>query len=208
SSRGGRFRCGGNRSTPHPAPAAHIRRTPRSCPSGPPHCAGHDAACGVLPFVVEASVALVSAALDCLLLLHRDRRVCRPAGNGRLRLWCFGCRTSDRGDWLRHLNLYDAAVRADPTFGQDVALVDPALHTNPPERRMRLRKAVVDIRSECVARDPALGVGFFFNDSAPTEAPGNSHADTERAPLHRPLHSLLDGAAKSDAALQLVGHGT
>src|SRR6185437_15584144 len=92
-------------------------------------------------------------------------------------------------------------------LGEDVALIDPALHADAPKRGVRLGDAVVDVRAERVARHAALGVGFAARHLGPAEAARDGDAHADGAALHGPLHRLLDRAAEGDAPFELVRDG-
>src|SRR5262249_44042052 len=87
-------------------------------------------------------------------------------------------------------------------LGHDLALVDPDLHADPAEGRLRLTGAVVDVRTDRVQRDTALRGALDAAHPAAAEAAGaldlhavgaGAHRRGERA-LHRPpeAHTVLE----------------
>ena len=88
-----------------------------------------------------------------------------------------------------------------------VALVDPHLHADPAERRLRLEEAVVDVSAQRVQRHPTLAIELRAAHFGAAEAARALHPDA----LHlrraeRGLHRLAHGAAEAHAVGQLLGH--
>src|SRR4029079_117658 len=88
----------------------------------------------------------------------------------------------------------------------DVAAVDPGLHADRAERRLRDRAAELDVRPERVQRDAALALPLTPGHLRAAEAAGDRDADALRAGLHRPGDRLLQHLAERDAPLELLGH--
>ncbi len=87
-----------------------------------------------------------------------------------------------------------------------VAVVDPHLHADDPERRLGLRRAVVDLGPERVQRDPAFAVPLAAGHLGAAEAAAALHPDALGAGAHRRLHGPAHGPAERHPAGQLLGH--
>src|SRR5207244_905048 len=79
------------------------------------------------------------------------------------------CRTGD--NWRDEVLLH-ATVRS--TLGEDVALVDPDLHTDSAEGGVCFCEAVVDVGAEGVAWNATLRVGLAAGHFGAAEAAGDS----------------------------------
>ena len=79
--------------------------------------------------------------------------------------------------------------------GHLVAVVDPHLHADRAERRLRGRRPEVHLRAERVQRHPALAVPLLAAHVGTAEAPRARHAHAQRTGAHR----RLDGAAHRPA---------
>src|SRR4249919_901885 len=88
---------------------------------------------------------------------------------------------------------------------EDVALVDPDLHTDAPERGARFGLAVVDVGPEGVQRNPAFAVPLLAAHLRPAEASTALHPDALGPRLHRRLHGALHRPAERHAPRELVG---
>src|SRR6202022_2215700 len=94
--------------------------------------------------------------------------------------------------------------------GEDVALVDPDLHADTPERRARLGLAVVDVGPQGVQRDAAFAVPLLAAHLGAAEAPAAGapaalHPDALRTGLHRRLHGALHRPPERHPPRELVG---
>src|SRR3712207_9539118 len=69
-------------------------------------------------------------------------------------------RRPPRSTLFPYTTLFRSQVHPAEALGHDLALVDPALHADPPERRARLVEAVVDVGAHGVQRDAAVGVAL------------------------------------------------
>src|SRR6185503_16139437 len=70
-------------------------------------------------------------------------------------------------------------------LGHDLALVDPDLHADPAEGRLRLDEAVVDVRADRVQRDAALGVALRAAHLRAAEAAAALNLHAVGAGAHR-----------------------
>src|SRR5690349_17811783 len=95
-----------------------------------------------------------------------------------------------------HGRLLGDLVLGRRLVGEDVALVDPDLHADTPERRARLGLAVVDVGPQGVERHPAFAVPLLAAHLGAAEAPAALHPDALRTGLHRSLHGALHRAAE------------
>src|SRR4051812_13020385 len=105
-----------------------------------------------------------------------------------------------------HRGLLGDLVLGRGLVGQDLALVDPDLHADAPERGAGLGVAVVDVGPQRVQRDAALAVPLLAAHLGAAEATAALHPDAEGAGLHRGLHRSLHRAAEADSTRELVGH--
>src|SRR5699024_297520 len=88
----------------------------------------------------------------------------------------------------------------------DLAVIDPHLHADPPERGARLVETVVDVGTQRVQRNPALPVELrpgHFRSAEPARA---LTPDPLRATAHRRLHRLAHRPTELHAARELFGH--
>src|SRR6185503_17852183 len=104
---------------------------------------------------------------------------------------------------LRGLHLGE--VGAGVALGHDLALVDPALHADAPERGPGLVEAVVDVGAHGVQRHAAVRVALGARHLRAAEAAGNLDLAALRARAHRARERALHRAAERDAVLQLLG---
>src|SRR5436190_8573235 len=95
----------------------------------------------------------------------------------------------------------DAAV----TLRHDLALVDPDLHADPAEGRLRLDEAVVDVRTDRVQRDASLGVGLRPAHLGAAEAAAALDADALRTGADARRERALHRSTEAHAVLQLLG---
>src|SRR5438128_7138359 len=86
---------------------------------------------------------------------------------------------------------------------QDLAFVNPALHSDNSVCRVRLRESVVDIRAQRVQRQPALQVPFGPRDFRPVQTAANANLDSFRPEPESRIHRLSHRAAESDSLLEL-----
>src|SRR5690606_35843976 len=110
-----------------------------------------------------------------------------------------------RGLADRHRGLLGDLVLDHALVGEDVALVDPDLHTDATGGGLRLAEAVVDVGAQRVQRDPTLAVPLGAGHLGPAEATGALDPDAERPGLLRVLHRALHRSTEGDAAGELVG---
>src|SRR4051812_28133775 len=96
-----------------------------------------------------------------------------------------------------HRGLLGDLVLGRGLVGQDLALVDPDLHADAPERGAGLGVAVVDVGAQRVQRDATLAVPLLTAHLGAAEATATLHPDAERAGLHRGLHGTLHRAAEA-----------
>src|SRR4029450_5304992 len=89
---------------------------------------------------------------------------------------------------------------------EDVALLDPHLHADPPGGGVGLTEAVVDVGPERVQGDPALAVPLGTGHLRPAEAARALPPDALGTGLLGVLHGALHGPPESDPAGELVGH--
>src|SRR5207244_1668545 len=94
-------------------------------------------------------------------------------------------------------------VEAAVTLRHDLALVDPDLHADAAECRLRLYEAVVDVRANRVQRDTALGVGLGAAHLGSTQPSAALNADALGAGADPGRERALHRAAKADPVLQL-----
>src|SRR4051812_28454253 len=104
---------------------------------------------------------------------------------------------------LRRFHLGEVGARV--ALGHDLALVDPALHADAPERRARLVEAVVDVRAHRVQWDAAVRVALGARHLRAAQATGDLDLAALRAGAHRARQRALHRAAERDAVLQLLG---
>src|SRR3954453_8108867 len=104
---------------------------------------------------------------------------------------------------LRGVHLGEVGARV--ALRHDLALVDPALHADAPERRARLVKAVVDVGAQRVQRDAAVGVALGACHLGAAQAPRDLPLAALRARSHGARERALHRAAERDAVLQLLG---
>ena len=89
--------------------------------------------------------------------------------------------------------------------GEDVALVEPHLHTDASGRCLGLAEPVVDVGSQRVQRHPTLAVPLGPAHLRATEAARALHADAECTVLLGGLHRTLHGPSECHPAGELVG---
>src|SRR3954471_4890072 len=184
----------------------------------------------LVPVELRRLVVLTRAALDLLFLgeetlelgvglLHEGRRFAElpvPARGlvhgsrlvGRTAATAAGtdhATPGARGFADGHRGLLGDLVLGRGLVGEDLALVDPDLHADAPERGARLGLAVVDVGPQRVQRHPTLAVPLLATHLGAAEATTALHADAESAGLHRGLHRALHRPAKADPAGELVG---
>src|SRR5207244_3380995 len=104
-----------------------------------------------------------------------------------------------------HGRLLGDLVLGRRLVGEDVALVDPDLHADAPERRARLRLAVVDVGPQGVQRHPAFAVPLLAAHLGAAEASAALHPDALRTGLHRRLHGALHRPPERHPPRELVG---
>src|SRR5205085_9453548 len=100
-----------------------------------------------------------------------------------------------------HLGEVGAAV----ALGHDLALVDPALHANAPERRPGLVEAVVDVGAHGVERHAAVRVALGAGHLGAAQAPGDLHLAALGTGAHRTGERALHRPAERHAVLELLG---
>src|SRR5262249_26084850 len=86
-----------------------------------------------------------------------------------------------------------------------LALVDPDLHADPAEGRLRLGEPVVDVRPNRVRRHATLGVALGAAHLGAAEAAAADHLHAVRAGAHRGGDRALHRAPEADAVLELLG---
>src|SRR4051812_20016651 len=87
-----------------------------------------------------------------------------------------------------------------------VALVDPDLDADPPERGPRLVEAVVDVGAQRVQWHAPLAVELRPGHLGAAETARALHPDALGAALQSRLHGLAHRSAERDPARQLLGH--
>src|ERR1700716_4170029 len=87
---------------------------------------------------------------------------------------------------------------------QDFALEDPDLDAAGAERGERGRHPVIDVGAQRVQRHAAFAIPFHTRDFGAAETARAVDANALGAKAHRRLHRALHGAAKRDAALELL----
>ena len=90
-------------------------------------------------------------------------------------------------------------------LGHDLALVDPDLDADAAEGRLRLGEAVVDVRTQRVQRDAALGVGLRARHLRAAEAAAAGDLHALRAGADRRRERALHRTAEAHAILELLG---
>src|ERR671935_223247 len=93
----------------------------------------------------------------------------------------------------------------DEALRHDLALVDPDLHADPAEGRLRLDEAVVDVRPDRVQRDAALRVRLAATHLGAAEAAAADDLDPVRAGADRGGQRALHRAPEAHAVLELLG---
>src|SRR5664279_809123 len=106
---------------------------------------------------------------------------------------------------LRGGSIEVGQVSAGVALGHDLALVDPALDTDAPERRARLVEAVVDVRTHRVQRHATVGVAFGAGHLGAAETSGDLHLHALCAGAHRARQRALHRPPEGDPVLQLLG---
>src|SRR5205085_4600261 len=93
----------------------------------------------------------------------------------------------------------------DEALGHDLALVDPDLHADPAEGRLRLDEPVVDVRANRVQRDAPLGVGLAAAHLGTAEAAAADDLDPVRARADRRRERALHRPPEADPVLEVLG---
>src|SRR5215207_4221705 len=96
-------------------------------------------------------------------------------------------------------------VGAAVAGGHDLPLVDPALDADAAEGGARLVEAVVDVRTQRVQRDAAVGVGLRAGHLGAAEAAGHLDAAALGAGAHGARERALHRAPEGDAVDELLG---
>src|SRR5262249_40866349 len=98
--------------------------------------------------------------------------------------------------------LRDALV----ALGHDLALVDPDLHADAAERRLRLGEPVVDVGTDRVQRHAALGVALRAAHLGSGQPAAALHLHALRPGANRRGQRALHRAPEADAVLELLGN--
>src|SRR5882757_10775926 len=88
---------------------------------------------------------------------------------------------------------------------EDLALEDPDLDAAGAERGERSRHAVIDVGAQRVQGNATFAIPFHARDFGAAETARAVDTNAFGAKTHRRLHRPLHGAAKCDAALELLG---
>src|SRR5262249_49649384 len=96
-----------------------------------------------------------------------------------------------------------AGARSVVALRHDLALVDPALHADHAEGRLRLRLAVVDVGADRVQRHTSLRVHLAPAHLAAAEPSTRGDLDPLGARPHRRGQRALHGAAEAHPVLEL-----
>src|SRR5206468_3995152 len=96
-----------------------------------------------------------------------------------------------------------AAGHALETLGHDLTLVDPDLHADAAEGRLRLGEAVVDVRADRVQRDTTLRVALGAAHLGTAEAAAAPDLDAVGARANRGGKRPLHRAPEADTVLEL-----
>src|SRR6185503_2769386 len=86
---------------------------------------------------------------------------------------------------------------------ENLAAVDPNLHTDLSKRRLGFGKTVIDVRAQSVQRKLSLQVPLAACDFSPVQTTTDLHLDSLRAKPQRLLDGLSHRASKRDALLEL-----
>src|SRR6185369_2415218 len=86
---------------------------------------------------------------------------------------------------------------------ENLAAIDPNLHTDLPKRRPRFGKTVIDVGTERVQRQLSLQVPLAASDFSAVQTPTDLDLDPLRAKPQRLLDGLSHRTSKSDALLEL-----
>src|SRR5205085_3368585 len=153
---------------------------------------------------------LVGTALGLRGLGSRLRRI-RLRESDLLRLGLVGDEGAGGGTAARRTARRHAGHRARACAlglllgrGDLVAVVDPHLHADLPERRLRLRGAEVHFRAERVEGHPSLAVPLAARHLRAAESSPALDADTERAGTRRGLDAPAHRTAERHAAGELL----
>src|SRR6266853_1960803 len=78
---------------------------------------------------------------------------------------------------LRHRCGFAFLLNLRSLLGHVFALVDPALHANHAVRGVSFRRAEINVRTQCLQRQPPLQVPFFARDFRAVQPTGHAHLD-------------------------------
>src|SRR6056297_2772845 len=153
-------------------------------------------------FFVEQLLELGVGVLDQRLRLRSRCLVARATGGHDLAR----PGTLTRGLADGHGGLAGDLVLVELLVGQDVALVDPDLHTDAAAGGLGLAHAVVDVGAQRVQRDATFAVPLGAAHLGTAQAARALHPDAEGTGALGVLHGALHGPAEGDAVDELVGH--
>src|SRR5258706_2561791 len=104
------------------------------------------------------------------------------------------------------INMNESSEGPAGLEGVQLALVDPGLHPDLPERGLGLGEAVVDVGAQGVERELAVQVPRGASDLRHVQAAGDPHLDPARAEAKGRVHRLPHGATEGDPLFELQGH--
>src|SRR5690349_15041724 len=88
---------------------------------------------------------------------------------------------------------------------ENLAAINPNLHTDLAKRRLRFRETVIDIRAQSVQRKLSLQVPLTASDLSAVQTATDFDLDSLRAKPQRLFHRFSHRASKRDALLELCG---
>src|SRR6266850_2176526 len=105
--------------------------------------------------------------------------------------------------FLRRGDRFAFLLNLGNLLGYIFALIHPALHANYAVRRLRFRGTVINVRAQCLQRQPSLQIPLFARDFRAIQPARHAHLDALAAEAQRRIHRFAHCAPERHALFEL-----
>src|SRR5882672_2715480 len=105
--------------------------------------------------------------------------------------------------FLRRGDRFAFLLNLGNLLGYIFALIHPALHANYAVRRLRFRGTVINVRAQCLQRQPSLQIPLFARDFRAIQPARHAHFDALAAEAQRRIHRFAHRPPERHALFEL-----